>query len=333
MTGAPNRFPVRHRAIDPDERRPRATCGAAVLLALVLLPACGRDVEVVGGRVVIDGLGVRVLVPATPRRIVSLAPSVTELLFALDLGDRVVGITDFCVPPPGAAPPVRVGGILNPSLEAIHELHPDLLIATTSGNDPALASQAAALGLPLYTVHADTVEEVLESAARLADALGEPERGTRLAEEIRLRLRAIEARLSGASPIRVLYVVWNDPLIVPGGSAFLTDALRRAGAEVVTADMAAAWPTFSLEAAIARAPEAILTSPHNPRLAEILARDPVWSGVPAVRDGRIHVVSAVLEQPGPGVIEGIEEVARILHPDRFGEGPDGGPQEALPPEK
>jgi iron complex transport system substrate-binding protein len=214
-----------------------------------------------------------------------------------------------------------VGGLLNPSLEVIRELRPDLLIATTSGNDPGLASQAEALGLPLYTVHAETVTGVLEAAERLADALGDPESGVRLSSDLGERLHEIERRLEGGTPIRLLYVVWNDPLIVPGAPAFLTDALRYAGADSVTADAPAAWPAYSLESAIASAPEVILTSPQNRRLPEILSGIPAWSGVPAVRTGRIHVVGSFLERPGPGVIRGIEEIARLLHPDRFADLP------------
>ena len=305
-------------------------CAAPAVIPLVLLAGfsgCGGGVGGASGREVTDGLGRTLRVPVEPHRIVSVAPNVTDLVIALGLLDRLVGVTTFCQLPPEAGAIERVGGLLNPSLEVIQQLRPDLLIATTSGNDPGLASQAEALGLPLYTVHAETVAGVLESAERLADALGDPERGVRLSADLRERLREIERRLEGGRSTRVLYVIWNDPLIVPGAPAFLTDALRHAGAESVTADAPAAWPTYSLESAIARAPEVILTSPHNQRLPEILAGIPAWSGVPAVRTGRIYVVSSFLERPGPGVIRGIEEIARLLHPDRFADLPAGAHRE------
>jgi iron complex transport system substrate-binding protein len=298
----------------------------SILLSAVVGAGCSPGPSFEPGRDVVDGLGRRLRIPERPRRIVSLAPSVTDILFSLGFGDRVVGVSNFCAPPDGAGAVARVGGILNPSLEVIRQLDPDLLVATTSGNDPGLASQAEALGLPLYAVHAGNVEGVLQAIVALADALGDPASGERLAADLRDRLETIRQRLAGEPPTRVLYVVWSDPLIVPGRPAFLTDAIHYAGATLVTEDAPGAWPTYSLEAVIASSPEVILTSPQNLGLAERLPREPAWSDVPAVRAGRIHVVGAVIEQPGPSVVRGIEEVARLLHPDRF-PGPSSAEQE------
>ncbi|MGH9796967.1 MAG: ABC transporter substrate-binding protein [Candidatus Polarisedimenticolia bacterium] len=271
----------------------------------------------------IDGLGRRVGVPTSPRRLVALAPSVTDLLFALGLGDRVVGISDFCKPPPGAPPIPRVGGLVNPSLEAIRALDPDLLIATSSGNDPGLGSQATALGVPLYTVHTPNVAAVLAAALALADALGEAERGRRLAVELDRRLAAIEVRIAGRRRPRVLFVVWGEPLVVPGRDAFLSDALRRAGADSVTADVAGAWPGYDLEAAIGAAPEVILTVPAGATYLGRVRREPAWANVPAVRLSRLFVVGDAMQQPGPGVVAGIEATARLLHPAAFQAAGDG----------
>jgi iron complex transport system substrate-binding protein len=304
-----------------DAPRRRAAARSVALAALAALLAHGcRGPGSAPSRpegVVLDGLGREVPMPRAPRRIVSLAPSVTETLFALGFGDRLAGVSDFCFLPPGTAPIARVGGLLNPSLESIAALHPDILVATTSGNDPGLAAQAAALGLPLYTLHTPDVERTLQAIARLGEALGAPDRGRTLALVLNRRLQATAARVAGRRRPLVLYVVWADPLVVPGGPSLVTDALRRAGGVSVTAEATAAWPTFSLESVIGRAPEVILTTPKNAGLARKLASDPAWSGVPAVRSGSIHVVSDAIERPGPGVVRAIEEVARILHPEAF----------------
>ena len=302
-------------------RAPRLATPAA----LVLILACGPSPAPAGGHLVIDGLGRSVSAPTSPRRIVALAPSVTDSLFALGFGDRLVGVSDFCVLPPGVGPIARVGGILNPSLEAIRALRPDLLIATTSGNDPSLAPQAGALGLPLYTMNTPDVAATLASLEEIAGLLGDRERGRRLAAALRGRLEAVRARVGPLRPTRVLFLVWSAPLVVPGRPAFLTDALRRAGAASVTADAPAAWPAFDLESALARAPEAILTTSKNSAFAERLPRDPAWKEVPAVRRGRILIVGEAIEQPGPGVVGGIEEVARLLHPEAFADGARQGP--------
>jgi iron complex transport system substrate-binding protein len=272
----------------------------------------------------VDGVGRRVFVPARTERIVSLAPSVTDTLFALGVGDRVVGVSDFCRPPAGAGPIARVGGLLSPSLETIRALRPDLLVATSSGNEPGLAAQAEALGLPLYTLHTPDISGTMEAIRALADALGDPERGRRLTTRMEEHLRQVEARVRGRRPPRVLFVVYGVPLVVPGREAFLTDALRRAGAESISAGAPGAWPSYDLEAAIASAPEVILTSAPNRPVVDRLRLDPAWGAVPAVREGRVIVVGEAIQQPGPGVIDGIEEVARALHPEAFADGAPGG---------
>ena len=282
-----------------------------------IIPGCREASPPAGSRVVRDGLEREVEVPARPRRIVSLAPSVTDSLLALGAEDRLVGVTDFCELPQGAGPIARIGGMLNPSLETIRGLRPDLLIGTTSGNDPSLARQAAALGLPLYTIHTPDVEGVLRSILDLARLIDEEERGEALVGELRSRLAAVRAAVAGRRPIKILFVVWGNPLVVPGRSSFLTDALVLAGGSSITADSPAAYPTFEVESAIARAPEVILTSPQNRAFLDRLRREPAWSKVPAVLLDRLVVVSQAIEQPGPKVVSGVEEVARALHPDAF----------------
>jgi iron complex transport system substrate-binding protein len=289
-----------------------------VVILSSLLSSCGQAPPT-GDRLTLnDELGRRMELPARPQRIVSLAPSVTDSLLALGARDRLVGVSDFCALPPGTGPIARVGGILNPSLETIRDLHPDLLIATTSGNDPSLARQAASIGLPLYTIHTPDVESVLRSLLDLSRIIGEEERGRALVGGLRARLSAVNAAIAGRPPVKVLFVVWGEPLIVPGRSSFLTDGLALAGGISITADAPAAYPAFEVESAIARAPEVILTTPQNRALLDRLAREPAWARVPAVTHGRLAVVSEAIEQPGPGVVSGIEEVARALHPDALG---------------
>jgi iron complex transport system substrate-binding protein len=279
--------------------------------------ACGtRHAGESAGRVVHDGLGRAVsLGTARPSRIVSLAPSATDTLAALGAGSRLVGVSDFCHPPPEAGKVRRIGGLLTPDLEAIRALHPDLLVGSTSGNDPGLAGQAASLGLPLYILDAPDVAHVLSGITGLASAIGEEERGITVVHGLEDRLDALARALAGRPRPRVLFVVWGDPLVVPGARAFLTDAIARAGGVSVTGDVAAAHPTFSVEAAIARAPDVILTTPDNRETAEKLRLDPAWAGVPAVRSGRVAVVGDEVVRPGPEVVTGIEEMARIIHPD------------------
>jgi iron complex transport system substrate-binding protein len=299
------------------------SCPTILLLvaaALVgLLPACGHETRL-ETRLVRDGLGRPVEVPLHPHRIVSLAPSVTDSLFALGAQERVVGVSDFCELPAGSAAIPRVGGLLNPSLETIRGLEPDLLIGTTSGNDPSLERQAAALGLPLYTIDTPDVGRVLSALRDLASLLGEESTGNDRVDSLQKRLDTVRAGVAKRPRPRVLFIVWGEPLVVPGRSAFLTDALTQSGGDSITADAPAAWPSFDVESAIGRAPEVIMTTPQNRAFLDRLKGEPAWASVPAVRSGRLIVVSEAIERPGPRVVAGVEEVARALHPEAF---PDG----------
>lgn len=306
-----NAAPAEGRIRRPEVGRGVAAC--LLLLGATLLAACVPSTPP-GGHAVRDGLERTVVVPARVARVVSLAPSVTETLVDLGFGDRLVGVSDFCSPPRDS-PARRVGGLLNPDLEVIRTLHPDLLIGTTSGNDPALASQAEALALPLYILDTPDVGAVIDAVVSLADLLGDPGRGAHLAAGLRRRLAAVESRVAGRVRPRILFVVWAEPLVVPGSGAFLTDAIRRAGGDSVTADQAAPHPTFSVESAISLAPEVILTTEENAPFAAAVRSDPAWASVPAVRSGRVAVVGNAVVRPGPGVVGGIEEMAWLLHPE------------------
>ncbi len=305
------------RRSDGPPRRVLLLLLLCTALASGVLPGCRRRAPDGETRILKDGLGRTVQLPPHARRIVSLAPSVTDALLALGARDRLVGVTDFCVLPPGDAPVARIGGMLNPSLETIRDLRPDVLVATTSGNDPSLAREAASLGLPLYTIHTPDVESVLRSLLDLGRLIDEQERGRVLVADLRSRLSAVASSIASDRPVKVLFVVWGDPLVVPGRSSFLTDALARAGGSSITSDAPAAYPAFDVESAIARAPEAILTTTQNRAVLDRLRVEPAWSRVPAVRSGRLFVVSEMIEQPGPKVVSGIEEVARRLHPGAF----------------
>lgn len=253
-----------------------------------------------------------VRVPASPRRIVSLAPSVTETLFALGVGDRVVGVTDFCDYPEAARSRARIGGLVNPSWETILGLHPDLLIASTAGNDRALVVQAETLRLPLFFVDAPDIETTLRSLLSLGDLVGADARARRLEQNLRSRLEKLEAEAAPGRRPRVLYLVWSDPLVVPGGGTFLDDALRRAGCDSITSDAPAGWPTYDLEAIIVRKPEWILAARQNAPFLEILKARPGWRDLDAVRDGRVTTVSESIERPSPRVVDAMEELQRLL---------------------
>ena len=267
-----------------------------------------------------DEMGRVVRIPQPVRRIVSLAPSVTETLFALGLGDRVVGDTDFCDYPPEAKQKKRVGGAVNPNIEAVAALHPDLVVATREINRPNSVHALEQLGIAVYVTDPQNVEQVLTSTERLGELLGAGEAGRLLTANLRRRLAELDQRLAGSPPTNVLMVVWLDPLMSVGRNTFMEDALRRAGARSII-DSPQPWPTIDLEQVVRLEPEYLIISNDNAKqvqreLSEFQAR-PVWRRLEAVRNRRFIVLSEAISHPSPRLVDGIEQLARALYPSRF----------------
>ena len=197
-------------------------------------------------REVVDEAGRTVRVPQPVLRIVSLAPSLTETVYALGLQERLVGDTDFCDYPPDAQTKTKVGGAINPSLEVIAHLKPDLVLVTKHLNTLDTVHSLDALGIASYATDPRTVEEIIASSKRLADVLGAPEAGAAVAEDLQKRLGVLRRKIGGLAPRKVLFVVWTDPLISVGRDTFIADAVRLAGG-VSIVDAKQDWPQVNLE--------------------------------------------------------------------------------------
>lgn len=272
-------------------------------------------------RAITDGTGRSVRIPARVERIVSLAPSMTETVFALGLQARLVGVTDYCDYPPDALALPKVGGGLAPSLERIVELKPDLVLATTLLNRRETVDALDRLGVPVFSARdPQTVDDVLFEIAAVADALSAAEQGAALVAQMRARLAALEQALAGRAPRRALFIVWHDPLITVGRNTFLADALRRAGG-VSVIDAEQDWPRISLEEVTRLDPEVLVfASSHSEAVRqtfESLAARPAWQGLTAVQQRQYAVISDAVNRPAPRLLQAIEELARQLHPAAF----------------
>lgn len=268
-------------------------------------------------RDVTDQTGRRVNVPDHPQRIVSLAPSITETLYALGLGDRLVGDTDYCDYPSEARAKPHVGAMLNPNMEMIVALKPDLLLGTDEANRRETADQLAHLGIPLYGVTAHTVEETLQSLEDLGRVLDWEQPTGKLVAGLRGRVEAVTKRAQRLERPKVLFVVWYRPLITAGKQTFLADVIRRAGGVSMSDDLKGEWPHMSLEEVLKRNPDVILfprTEAFAPGLEEF-HNLPGWKELPAVKGHRMYLVSETIMRPCPRLIDALEELAEILHPE------------------
>jgi cobalamin transport system substrate-binding protein len=275
-------------------------------------------------RQVTDELGRTIRVPQSVHRIVSLAPNLTETIYALGLQDRLVGDTDFCDFPPEAQQKPKVGGAVNPSLEAIAALHPDLVLVTKNLNRLDTVEALAEIGIPSYATDPHTVEAIIASVARLSNLLGAPETGTTLAGDLERHVSALHERLAPLPPRRVLFIVWTEPLISIGNDTFIADALRDAGA-VSVIDSSQNWPQVNLEEVVRLQPEfLIFVESHSgvaPHTTEALAALPGWRLLNAVRNRRYVTISDAINRPAPRLVSVMEELARQLHPEAFAERP------------
>ena len=267
-----------------------------------------------------DEMGRAVRIPQPVRRIVSLAPSVTETLFAIGVGDRLVGDTDFCDYPPEAKKKPHIGGPISPNIETIAALHPDLVVATREINRQESVYSLERLGMPVYVTDPQSVEQVLTSTERLGELLGASETARLLTANVRRRLGELDHRLAGLPPKNVLMVVWLDPLMSVGRNTFMDDALRHAGAHSVI-DSPQSWPTIDLEEVVRLQPQYLIISNDNKQqvqreLAEFQRR-PAWRQLDAVRNRRFIVLSDALSHPSPRLVDGIEQLARALYPSEF----------------
>ena len=295
-------------------------CAAAPVRAQSAPPASATPAF----REVIDETGRTIRVPQPVRRIVSLSPSLTETLYSLGLQDRLVGDTDYCDYPPDAKTKTRVGDTINPSIEQIAALHPDLVLVTKLNRLETVHSLDT-LGISSYATDPHTVDEIITSSKKLADVLGAPEAGAAVASVMQHHLADLQERLGTLPPKRVLFAVWTEPLISIGKATFIADALRRAGA-VSIVDSSQDWPQVSLEEVARLQPDflvfAVSHSESVPHDVEALAGLPAWGIIDAVRNRRYAVISDAVNRPAPRIVEAIEDLARQLHPEAFVEKPE-----------
>lgn len=254
------------------------------------------------------------------RRIVSLAPSVTETLFAIGAKAEVVGICTFCDFPREVEKIDRVGSYSAPSVEAIVAKRPDVVIGVPPNNPEAIAALQQ-LGVRVVIVQVDTVAQIRAAIRTIAHEATRAEQGESLLITMDKRMEAIRARLNGAPQRRVLMVVGQEPLIAVGSGIFLNELITQAYGINIAAEASQPWVRLSLEVAVAKQPEVIIDGSMGSEENDKGRYLGMWQNfptLPAVRDGRVHGTrSYTVLRPGPRLPDGFEEIARLIHPERF----------------
>jgi iron complex transport system substrate-binding protein len=282
----------------------------AIALLIALCAGCAtRPLPAPNTRQFTDELGRTINVATSPERIISLAPSITETLFALGIGDKIVGVTSYCDYPPEAKTKESIGDTLKPSLEKIIALKPDLVIVSTSSQLESFVRSLEDAGIPVYVSNPRNLEETLKTMQAVGDVAGAKEQAIDLTDKLRARIERTRARVATKEPPAVFVMLGAEPLITVGGASFLNDLITRAGGRSISADEKSDYPQYSFETVIARKPEVIFLQAGDDKLPERLRQ------TPAAKSGRLyHLNDDLLLRPGPRIVDGLELIAEKLHP-------------------
>lgn len=248
-----------------------------------------------------------------PKRIISLAPATTEMLFALGLGDRIVGVTNFCDYPEEAKKKPKVGGMSNPSLEAVVSLKPDIVVLSVDGNPKEFEERLRSMKIKTYVFYSKRISELPKGIRDMGLALGVREKAEALAADMEYRINKLRASKDPLLKRKVMFIIWPGPLMVAGPGSITDDALRMLGVENIAGKTASAYPKYSIEEVIRRAPEIIFIGKGKNSMNEVsegLLRR--LKSTPAARNNKVFYVSDYLYRLGPRTLKGVEELEGYL---------------------
>ena len=290
---------------------PGRGCGLLLAASILSLCACPQWARASSPIVMKDDRGVSVRLAEAPRRVVSLAPNLTEIVFLLGQEEKLVGVTRYCNYPPRAAALSRIGGIVDPDVERIVAADPDLLLCTTDGNPKERVKILEEMGIPCFAVGPQNLDAVFETIERVGALLGVPEKGREEADALRVRAERVSRVRLAPSP-RVLFVVSTSPIIAAGNGTFLDELVRTSGGRNAAGGFAGRYPRLSVEDLLAVVPDIILVAAMagGEKFPPSVSR---WSEIPAFRNGDVVTLDGdLVTRPGPRMVTALEKVAEVL---------------------
>jgi ABC-type Fe3+-hydroxamate transport system substrate-binding protein len=282
------------------------------LLTLILLTSVA--VPCFASRTLKDELGRTVEVPDHPHRVICLIPSVVDVVYALGAGADVVAISDFTKYPKEALQKPSIGLPLNPSIEAIVALRPDLVLGSGDLNVLESADSLQRLGIPVFMADPHGIEGIYASIISIGKALNRDAEAAALVARLRARLATVKSSVADKPKLRVFMAIWYDPVMTIGRKAFIGEIIEAAGGRSVTDDIAQEWPEISLESIVSRQPDAILFIKGSKLTAEELKTRPGWEHVKAVQQGHVYYVDDRIQYPSPAAFDALEDLAKQFHP-------------------
>lgn len=265
-----------------------------------------------------DDLGHRVTLRQAPRRIVSLAPSLTETLFLIGADSSVVGVTDYCDYPDAAKGKSKLGGMLNPNIERVLALQPDLVLMSGSGNMRSDFEKLTSTGTAVYVSHPQTVAGVLKSIVDIGELIGRRPRADSVVAQLVVRYDKLVRQANTRKKETVLMILSLNPLVAIGPRTFLSELVTSANGQNIVRDSSTAYPVISREEILRRQPDVIIATNDIVRsIDDILSPYPEWKSLSAIRNKRVAIVDAsIVSRPGPRIIDGLETIIHAIHRDR-----------------
>ena len=291
----------------------------SILSLAFFLTGCKSEVKVadapkIPNREITDDLGRAVKIPEKVERAVSLAPNLTEITFAVGAGDKLVGVTTYCDYPLEAREIRKIGDTINPNIETIVALRPQVVLVSTASQIESFTKQLEAQNIAVFVTNPNGLDDIYKSIERIGEIFGQSEKSKEITGNLQRRVAAVEAATGSEQSKKVFVQISKEPLFTIGRDSFLTDLIRRAGGVSLTKDIATAYPKLSKETALASNPDAIILSKSDDNLEpNELFRDSA-----AVKNGRVFRIDAeLMSRPGPRVVDGLEVMARALHSEKF----------------
>jgi iron complex transport system substrate-binding protein len=272
-------------------------------------------------RLLTDEIGRKVKISNAPKKIISLAPNITEILFALELDEEILAVTDFCDYPNAALTKPKIGGFVNPSIEMIISLNPDLVIATRDGNRRETIQRLNDLGLSVYVINPKGFDGVMKTIQNIGEVVGRQDEERKIVTALRTKRENILALTQSLPKPRVFFQVGEAPIITVGRETLANDLIRLAGGRSISENEAINYPHYSIETIMFKAPEVIIISSMESKRDYLnsVKKWQNWKSIPAVKKNAIYVVdSNLVDRPSPRIGEGLETIVRMIHSEAMG---------------
>ncbi len=272
---------------------------------------------------IVDGLGRSITIEKIPQRIVSLSPSNTEILFALGLGDKLVGVTEYCNYPQAAETKPKIGGFSSVDIEKVVSLEPDLVLATNIHSKTVIPTLEK-LGLTVVALTPTSLPEVLNSITLVGKITGQNREASELTNNLKTRIETVADKIQTLPPDampKVFYMTWHDPLMTAGTGTLADDVIRNAGGQNIASDISGD-KTIDLETVISRDPQVIIASigmgTGEDLTWQYVQTEPRLKNTQAMLDNRVYKIDGdLIHRPGPRIVEALEQMAYFIHPELF----------------